>query len=193
MKLNIWRVAAFFLLIALSIGFGFAFDAAATALERQRYPRAEEYTELVSHYAEKYAIPEAVVWATIKTGSNFASNAVSQNGAVGLMQLTPARFDFIFRELLGRESPESGLLYDPETNLEAGCAWLSYLYDRYLVWDLVFAAYHTDTDTVDGWLTDPDCIDESGILVRIPDPEAKSYMNTMEKTVTLYRELYYEP
>ncbi len=192
MKLTVWRVLAFLLLIALSVGFGFAFDATATAIEKHRYPRPEELSEAVARESAAHAIPEAVIWATMHSGSNFASNAVSPEGRIGLMQITPERFDAIREELLGLDATDAGLLYDPATNLSAACAWLSHLYEHYGVWDLVYAAYHVGTEAVDAWLSDPALTDEAGVLVRIPDPDAADYTARMKKTVSYYESLYYQ-
>jgi soluble lytic murein transglycosylase len=189
-KLTVWRVVAFLLLCALSVGFGFAFDAAATAVERHAYPQKAELADAVSRNAEEYGIPEAILWATLRSGSHFASNAVSDSGAVGLMQLTPAQFGFICTELLGQEPLDAGMLYDPETNLQCGSAYLSYLYRYYGIWDLVYAAYRAGTDTVDAWLTDPACTNGQGVLTTIPDAEVAAYVTAMKKAVSLYRELY---
>ncbi len=192
MKLTVWRVLAFLLLIALSVGFGFAFDAAATAIEKHNYPRPDSLAEAVSREAAAYALPEAVIWATMQTGSEFASNAVSPEGRIGLMQLTPERFDAIRAELLGLEPTDPGMLYDPATNLSTACAWLSYLYEHYGVWELVFAAYHVGTDTVDAWLSDPTLTDQSGVLTAIPDKDVADYTARMQKAVSYYEKLYYQ-
>ncbi len=192
MKLTAWRVAAFLLLIAVSIGFGFGFDAAATALEKQRYPRPERLSASVSAVAAEYGLPEDILWATLSCGSNFTGDAVSSDGRIGLMQLTPEQFAFISEELLGKSDSDAGLLYDPQTNLRCGAAWLSYLYEHYGVWRTVFAAYRTDTATVDAWLADADLTDEAGRLTEIPDKTTASYVTSMEKTLSMYRKLYYQ-
>ncbi len=191
MKLNIWRVLAFFLLIAVSVGFGFAFDAVATAVEKHNYPRPEALSETVGKQAAAYGLPEAVIFATMHSGSDFASNAVSENGAIGLMQLTPERFDAV-RKLQGLEKTDAGMLYDPATNLSAGCAWLSYLYEHYGVWELVYAAYHVGTERVDAWLADPNLTTDEGVLKEIPDRAAASYVERMQTAVNYYEKLYYE-
>ena len=193
MKLNIWRVAAFFLLIALSVGFGFAFDAIATSVERSKYPRPEEWSELIAETAEDYGIPEMIVWAIVCEGSDFASNATASDGRIGLMQLSPARFAEISQELFGKSEPDTRLLYDPATNLQYGTAWLSHLYEQYGIWDLTFAAYYAGTDAVNAWLTDPAYVDENGILKQIPDPDTATYVHHVKESVEIYRKLYYKP
>ena len=192
MKITVWRVLAFFLLIALSIGFGFGWDAVATAIERHKYPIDKDLANAITQNAELYGIPEPILWATVQTGSQFASNAVSESGEIGLTQITPARFEWICINLLDGEAKDAGMLYDPATNLTAGCAYLSYLYDRYGVWDHVFAAYRTDTDTVDAWLATPGWVSEQGVLTNIPDASVADFVDTVKTAVDFYSKLYYE-
>lgn len=191
MRLTAWRVGAFLLLIALSIGFGFGFDAVATAVERSNHPRPEGLAPSVAENAASYGIPEHILWATLKVNSDFTSNAVSDGGAIGLCQLTPAQFSFICTELLGTEAQDAGMLYDPATNLRAGSAYLSYLYDRYGVWNHTFAAYRAGTEAVDAWLADPALVSEQGVLTEIPNPETAEFVESMQKAVRYYAELYY--
>ncbi len=191
MKFNLRHVVAFVLLIALSIGFGFGFDAIATAIEESNHPRPDTLSASVQENATAFGIPEAVIWATVKTGSDFASNAVSEDGRIGLMQLSSKQFDFICRTIL-HEEPDPRTLYDPETNLRAGSAWLSYLYGRYGIWDHVFTAYYAGTDTVDAWLQTPDLMSEQGILTDIPNDSIAEYVEDMKDAVELYTILYYQ-
>ena len=192
MKLTLRRVLAFLLLVALSVGFGFAWDAAATAIERPRYPLQTQLTLKISQYAEHYGIPEPILWATVRNNSRFASNAVSEEGAIGLTQLTPERFEWICVNLFGDEPMDSGMLFDPDTNLSAGAAYVSYLYDRYGVWDHVFAAYCTDPQTVDALLSDPQNLSNQGVLQVYPDKATAAYVRDMKTAVRYYSKLYYQ-
>lgn len=192
MKLTLHRIIAFVLLVALSIGFGFAWDAGASAIERYRYPIKPEISVKLSKYAEQYGVPEPILWAAVRNNSRFASNAVSENGAIGLMQLTPERFEWICINLLGGDTMDAGMLFDPDTNLSAGCAYVSYLYDRYGIWEHVFAAYHTDPTTVDAWLSDPQNLSNQGVLQKYPNRSTQTYVNDMSNTVSFYSKLYYQ-
>ncbi len=191
MRLNVWRVVAFFLLIAVSVGFGFAFDALATVIERGQHPRPEHLTASVAKNAEAYGIPETVLWATLKTESGFVGDTVSENGAIGLMQLTPEQFTFICTQLLREDDLNASMLYAPDVNLRAGSAYISYLYSRYGVWDHVFAAYRAGTDTVDAWLAEPDLVSAQGVLTDIPDKTVAEYVKKIKKAVDHYTNLYY--
>ena len=192
MKLTARRLVAFLLLIALSVGFGFAFDAIATAVERHRYPMVDSLSASVAANAEEFGVPDAILWALMKTGSDFASNAVSEDGRIGLMQLSPETFSRICTDLLETEPMNAGMLYEPETNLRAGSAWISYLYQRYGIWEIAFAAYYAGTDRVDAWLLDPDNTDGGGGFSRIPDQSTAKFVKRVTRAVDFYTTLYYE-
>lgn len=193
MRINAPRVVAFFLLVALAIGFGFGFDAVMTAIERHKYPIREELRDAVAAKSEEYNIPEEILWATLHATGGFSSNKVSASGAIGLMQITPERFAEICTDIQGVELKDAGLLYDPMTNLDAGCAWLSYLYRYYGIWEHAHAAYYVGTETVDAWLSIPDYLNENGILTEIPDEAVAAYVRDVQKATEYYQKLYYAP
>ena len=107
------------LIAVMAIGLGFLADFVITCFEKSAYPR--EYAEYVTVYAEKYGVPEELVYAVIRTESDFDSGAVSPVGAVGLMQLMPS----VCRDLRCADP------FDPESNIETGCAHLAGLRDRF--------------------------------------------------------------
>ena len=191
MKFNLRHVVAFLLLIAISVGFGFGFDAVSTAIERSQHPRPEELQSSVKKNAQEFGLPESVIWATVKNGSDFASNAVSEDGRIGLMQISPEQFTLICTELWNTEGKDTGLLYDPDTNMRAGCAWLSYLYNRYGIWEHVFAAYREGTQTVDAWLQTPENLSEQGLLIHIPNQQTAEFVEDAVQTTQMYNNLYY--
>ena len=190
MKINSRHVAIFLLLVLLSVGFGFAFDATVTAIEKHRYPIDESLSEIVQVQSEHYEIPEQILWATLHTGSQFASNAVSEDGRIGLMQLTPETFTFICVSVLEEEAKDAGMLYDPTTNFTAGCAYLAYLYQHYGIWDHALVAYRAGIDTVDAWLADPQNLNEQGVLINIPDTSVSDYVLSLQKAIDHYGRLY---
>ena len=191
MKLNYLRILAFVLLVALSVGFGFAFDAIATAIDKHNYPIVDAYAAPIKEYAEEFAIPEAVLWAVVSVESDFVSNAVSGDGAIGLMQLTPDEFRMICTDLLDSAEVDVGMLYNPASNLRAGAAYLSELYRRYGVWETVFAAYHTSVEQVDAWLSDKALVSEQGRLQNLPDNNTTKYMKSTQKALEHYQTLYF--
>ena len=191
MRINSRHIAIFLALALLSVGFGFGFDAVATAWEQHRYPINEALVEDVREHAERYQIPEPTLWAILYHGSGFASNAVSEDGKIGLMQLHPGTFSFICTTVMQGTEKDAGMLYDPATNLTAGCAYLAYLYRYYGVWDHALIAYLTSIDTLDAWLADPQNLSEQGLLLSIPDAAIQQSFGAIQETAKVYTRLYY--
>ncbi len=191
MKLNARHAAIVAIILALSIGFGLAFDAIVTAIERAQNPRPAEFADLIEKNAEQYGVPEAVLWAVANTQSEFASNARGTDGSIGLMQLTPKEFNMIRTEIMGLDPLDAGMLYDPATNLECGAAYLSHLYQLYGSWDTVFAAYEAGEDTVNKWLKNDDYTSDLGTLKKIPDAAVDRQVKRMSRALSLYTKLYY--
>lgn len=179
-----WAIA---LIAAIAIGLGFLADFVITCLEKQSYPQG--YAEYVTVYAEKYGIPENLVYSVIRTESDFESGAVSRVGAIGLMQIMPDTFKWLTDDILF-EHMEVGMLYDPETNIRYGTYYLSFLYDRYGSWDLVLAAYNGGPGNVDKWLEDGAYADGEGGLKKIPFKETRQFVRRVSKAWKKYDKLY---
>ena len=191
MKINLRRILIVFLLAVISIGFGIGFDAVATAIEKHNYSLDENFESEIRANAEEFGIPEAILWGFVRTQSNFSSNKVSEDGSIGLTQLTPEEFEMIRTTVLKEEAQSAEMLYAPKTNLRYGAAYLSFLYHRYGVWETTFAAYEAGTETVDEWLLDPTLTDENGILVAIPDPDVEAFAKKAADACDNYKRLYF--
>ena len=176
------------LILAVSVGFGFLFDFMLTRSEYRKYP--QDYAEEVSEYADLCGIPRSLLYAVIHTESGFAASLASEDGAVGLMQITKETYGKICDLLPDGATTDPAVLYDPEVNVKSGAYWLQYLYIRYGSWDTALAAYRVGTDTVDAWLADETLTDKDGALVKIPDAEVTSYLSRIQKTRAVYERLY---
>lgn len=192
MKIDSRRVALFLALVLLSVGFGFAYDGIATAIEKHRYPRPSAYRTLIAQAAEEAGLPEAVIYSVIHLVSDFDGGGKDESGGVGLFRLTYGRLCTIYAELLQEPAPDVGMLYDPATNLRAGCAYLSDLYRRYGTWEPVYAAWQIGTEQVDTWIVDPNRLNAQGKLVKIPDPAVQTFVSNAVKGQKLYTSLYYQ-
>ena len=171
------------LLLAVAVLLGYVSDLLWTRWERYRYPMA--FSEDVAACAEQYDLEEAVIYAMIKELSNFSSNRISDDGRIGLMQLSEETFMWLTTEQLG-ENLDPGLLYDPTTNIRYGCYYLLYLTTRYDSWETVFAAYLSDPSLVDKWLMDAPTEQE----FVIPNEEISQKASKIQRSVDKYKKLY---
>ena len=185
------RVCTAILIVSISLGIGFSVDAICTRFEKKNNPRPNAYVEYVEKYSNMYGIPEYIIYATIKVNSDFASDSVSEDGRIGLMQIHPSTFDWLCRDLMG-ESHNVEMLYSPETNIKYGTYYLSYLYHEYGIWETCYAAFFAGTDNVNEWMSNPENIDENKILIQIPDEQTQLYVENILETIELYTRLYYE-
>jgi soluble lytic murein transglycosylase-like protein len=104
---------------------------ASTALERWRANIREA--------SEKYRLPEALLFAVMAVESNFDHRALSEKGAMGLMQLMPGTA----REMFVSDA------WDPAQNIEGGARYLRILANQYSG-DMVktLAAYNAGPEAV---------------------------------------------
>ena len=117
------------LLLVLALAGTLLFSAFRDKIEHWEYP--QRFTEYVEYYAGKYGIDPMILYAFIRTESNFDPNADSDAGARGLMQITEVTFDWIKMKIAPKESLTFDDLYDPETNIRFGSYFVSYCLDRY--------------------------------------------------------------
>jgi len=152
---------------------------------RAVYPR--KYADLVERYAEQYGIPSEIVYAVIKTESDFRADAVSPKGAVGLMQITPDTFLWLAEML--NESWDVSLLSQPDVNLRCGVFYLHFLYQYYRDFDLALAAYNAGMGNVAKWLSSQE-YSEKGKLIYIPFEETRTYVRLVTERAKIYQKLY---
>ena len=188
MKKALQRSLAVLLIVLISVALGFAASYFWDVSERNSYPM--KYTEYVDGACEQFGVPKRIIYAVIRTESNFDASAESSAGAIGLMQITEATFEEISGKL--GDSYEKGMMYDPRTNIRYGTYYLSYLYKYFGDWDAVFAAYNAGMGTVSGWLKNSEYINEDGKLVNIPYEETKNYVKKINEAAEKYTELYGE-
>ncbi len=171
------------LLVAFCIGI--ATEEVTVRLYNKFYPR--KYVALVELAAERWDVPESVIYGVIHTESGFDETAVSHANAVGLMQLTADTYDWIY--FLRREECDRSTIMMPAYNIDAGVYLLSWLYEQYGRWDTVYAAYNAGYARVNGWLRDPE-ISADGVLVNIPITETRAYVERCTEAEEIYRTFY---
>lgn len=157
---------------------------AGAMLMHSLFPR--KYSQLVEKYAAEYDLDPALIYAVIKTESDFNPEAVSVDDACGLMQMLPDTFEWMQRHRPGERAYVREDLFDPEISIEYGAFFLDMLVERFGSVELAAAAYHAGPAAVDRWLQDPDYSPDGQVLEEIPYRDTAHYV----KKITFYHAIY---
>ena len=147
----------------------------------------------IEYYAAKYNLQPAFVAAIIRTESSFRTNAESNVGARGLMQMMPDTAEWI-ADKLDDSSYTFDKMYDAETNIRYGCWYLNYLCRLFRGdAELVSAAYHAGQTTITQWLSDPDKSSDGLTLDldKLSDGPTKQYIGRVTQAYGIYQSLLY--
>jgi len=102
------------------------FDIEQKALAFTSLSTAErKYLQTVKRYSDKYEVDFRLILALIKRESRFVKDAVSERGAIGLMQIMPVTHAEIMDEI------HMGDLSLPEHNIKAGIYYFAKLFDLF--------------------------------------------------------------
>ena len=177
------------LLLVLALAGTLLFSTFRDKIEHWEYP--QRFTEYVEYYAGKYGIDPMILYAFIRTESNFDPNADSDAGARGLMQITEVTFDWIKMKIAPKESLTFDDLYDPETNIRFGSYFVSYCYDLYSG-NLAPASdsNHSGEGTEDGQLDQEAYSTAAGTLDHYPYPQMRLYVKKITESYQHYSEIY---
>lgn len=98
-------------------------------------PLAEEHQDVIYDNLKLFDIDLDTAWVLgiVYRESNFDRKAVSSHGAQGYLQLMPATYEAMYKEVTTKY-PELELVddvYDPKTNLTCGLYYLRYMADVY--------------------------------------------------------------
>jgi soluble lytic murein transglycosylase len=148
--------------------------------ERLRYPL--RYEQIVRGHADNYDLEPQLVAAVIYQESKFDADAVSDSGAVGLMQLLPATAQGIADRTGGTGWQEADLV-DPELNVRYGAWYLRHLLDKYEDEELALAAYNAGQTNVDRWR-------EEGAGIQFA--ETRHYVERVQELKQTYARVYRE-
>jgi soluble lytic murein transglycosylase len=149
-------------------------------IDRVRYPL--HYEAVVRDSARRNELDPALLAAVIYTESKFHSDARSDSGAVGLMQLMPRTARTIAARTGGIDFRVADL-DDPDVNVRYGAWYLRYLLDRYGDEETALAAYNAGQSAVDVWR-------RRGVGIQFS--ETRAYVAKVEHVKRVYRRTYSE-
>lgn len=149
-----------------------------------------KYKEYAEKYAEEYGVDELLIYAIIKSESNFKENSMSSSGAVGLMQLMEETAKEAAQKIEYKYISKDEL-YNPELNIKLGTYYFSELLQKYDGnIELALIAYNAGTGNVSNWI-------EKGIIKRdgsdienVPYQETNMYVRKIMRDYEIYNKLW---
>jgi soluble lytic murein transglycosylase len=138
------------------------------------------YSTNVRVYASQDHLDPALLAAVIEAESKFNPSAMSDAGAVGLMQLTPSTAKGIAQYTGGSRFRVSDLT-NPDINIRYGAWYLGHLLEKYRDERLALAAYNAGQDNVDRWQREH---------LGIQFVETREYVDKVERLKKIYRRAY---
>ena len=174
-------------ILAISVGIGFIYNSVWHRIDLKLYPR--EYSSLVEKYSEEYAVPEYIIYAVIRSESNFESGHVGDDGGIGLMGINED--DFMAMTEQTRERLTVDALYGPETNIKYGTYQLAAYYNMLESWYGALSAKQAGKTAAAEWASDRSNYTDDGIFETVPDKDAAKYGKELYECAEKYFELYY--
>jgi soluble lytic murein transglycosylase len=174
---RVLTLGALALMVAVAFGL-YVVETEPRWYERLRYPL--RYEHIVRGHAGQYGLEPQLVAAVIYQESKFDADAVSDSGAVGLMQLLPATAQGI-ADRTGASSWQEDDLLNPELNVRYGSWYLRHLLDKYGNEELALAAYNAGQTNVDRWRA-------RGVGIQFA--ETRHYVERVQELKAIYARAY---
>ena len=143
-----------------------------------------KYKDTILLYSEEYNIESNLIASLINAESSFNADAISNKGAIGLMQLMPQTAKWLAEQLDIEYTDEK--LFDPEYNIRLGVYYLSYLSEKFRDTRTILCAYNAGEGVVRGWLKNSEYSSDGKTLDVIPYAETKAHVEKVEKGLKIY-------
>ena len=148
-----------------------------------------EYSEYVEKYAEEHNVSPYLIYSIIREESKFNISAMSNKGALGLMQI----MDKTAKEIAENKTIEyeSGTtLYNPEKNIQIGVIYFASLLEQFNDVNLALAAYNAGKGNVQKWIEQGIIKEDGSDIENIPFKETNMYVRKIQKNYKMYKLLY---
>lgn len=151
------------------------------------YPLKHKGT--IIKYSNETHIPAYVIASVINTESSFNRKAVSDRGAVGLMQILPSTAEWVCDKI--GEEYDYNKLFIADFNIKVGSHYLAYLINKFNNLSTAIVAYNAGEGTVGKWLKISEYSNNGVSLEIIPYKESKDYLNKVICALDVYMIRFY--
>lgn len=183
-------IIAFIIILVILLTGAFLYPSIEEKVLKTIYPI--KYEEIVNQYAAQYSVEPAMIYAVIKTESNFKSEAKSNKDAFGLMQITKETLWWLITKTPEDDSEtEFDHLAEPDTNIRYGTLLLKLNFETYGDEATAICAYNAGRGSVNRWLVDSRYSADGKKLDNIPFAESKNFVKKVLTARGLYKKLYF--
>lgn len=177
-----------FLLVIFLVALAFGIFNIENICKKYIYPM--EYEDFVNQHSLSTEIDKHLIYAVIKTESNFNPDATSNVGARGLMQIMEDAFEWVKFRMNDESDISYDDMYDPYYNIKYGSYLLKLLYEEYGNTETAVAAYHSGRGSVNEWLKNKEYSSDGKKLDKIPSETTAHYVDKVMKSYEAYSNLY---
>ncbi|GAK59966.1 lytic transglycosylase, catalytic [Candidatus Vecturithrix granuli] len=158
------------------------------ALEYLQYPLA--YWDLITRYAAQNTLDPFFVAGIIRQESAYNPRALSYANAMGLMQVIPSTAARVAKRL-GLKQFTTAQLYEPETNIAIGTAYIAEMLEKF-EGNLfrAIAAYNAGPNATNKWWPQNIGIDDEEVVENITYNATRNYVKRVLRDQHRYRSLY---
>lgn len=147
-----------------------------------------KYKGHINEAAILYNVDRSLIASVINAESSFRPNAISDKGAVGLMQVMPATAEWIGSKINIEVTDEA--LENPQTNILIGTFYLNYLLDKFKDTKTALIAYNAGEGKVMAWLADGKysaSAEGHSVLTSCPYPVTNRYVEKVMGGMNMYK------
>jgi soluble lytic murein transglycosylase len=140
-----------------------------------------KYKKYIIEAADLYNVDRVLIASVINAESSFRKDAISNKGAVGLMQIMPTTGEWVAGKIGIEFTAET--LTDPRTNILIGTFYLNYLITKFGDTRTALIAYNAGEGKVRTWLAEQGAL----TLTTCPYPVTNRYADKVSHGMRFYR------
>lgn len=151
-----------------------------------RYPAP--FRDVFAEYAKTYGLDEAWVLGLVRQESRFITEARSEAGAAGLMQVMPRTARYVARKI-GLRGYRGTSVTEVQTNVTLGTSYLRMVLDQLGHPVLASAAYNAGPSRARRWRDESRPLEGAIYVETIPFRETRDYVKKVMANAVFYSEL----
>jgi len=154
------------------------------------YSYPSGFSNIIKAYAKEYQIDPFILYALILQESRYKTDAISNAGALGVMQIMPSTASRVAKAI-SLEPFYPQLLFDPQINIGIGAWYFKKLIMKYKDnYVLSLAAYNAGEKAVDTWITNSEDCNTDEFIEDIPFDETRHYVKEIITNWVVYKMIY---